>query len=293
MPSSRWTTWRPLVLQCPIPVLTLPEQLDGGQAFRWRLYHENEWRGVIGRAVVRLRYQGTTLEWSSSDDSADWAERLNDYFDATGAQAKLIEQLPWRSDTVLHQALQAYPGLRILRQDPHETLIGFLCSSNKRIQQIRTMVSSLAQTLGEPIAEDYYALPSWSSIAKASAIQLKGCALGYRAAFLQGTARKLDERPDWENEFRELPTPKLMETLQTLPGVGPKVAACVSLFGFGRWESFPVDTWMVQVLTQAYGLEGYSAKQLEKFGRIHFGEAAGIAQQYLFAGARTGRLGIQ
>lgn len=292
MPSLRWTTWRPLALQHPIPALTLPEQLDGGQAFRWRLYQENEWRGVIGRAVVRLRYQGATLEWSSSDDSVALIEKLNDYFDAKGAQAKLVEKLPWQSDTVLYQALKAYPGLRILRQDPHETLIGFLCSSNKRIQQIRTMVSSLAQTLGEPIAEDYYTLPSWSAIAQASAVQLKSCALGYRANFLQGTAQKLIDRPDWENEFRQLPTRELIETLQTLPGVGPKVAACVTLFGFGRWESFPVDTWMVQVLTQAYGLQGYSAKQLEMFGRAHFGEAAGIAQQYLFASARTGRLGI-
>ncbi len=293
MDSLRWNSWRPLTLSSPIPAATLPEQLDGGQAFRWRLSDNHEWLGVIGRAVVRLRFRETQLEWCSSDSSSAFAKRMGDYFDESGIQVQLIDQLPWRSDVVLSQAIRSYPGLRILRQDPHETLVGFLCSSNKRIQQIRMMVSSLAQNLGEPIAEDYYALPSWSAIASASATQLKSCALGYRAKFLQGTAHKLKDRPDWEKEFSSLPTPQLLETLQTLPGVGPKVAACVALFGFGRWESFPVDTWIVQVLTQAYRLQGYSAKQLEKFGQAHFGAAAGIAQQYLFASARSGQLGVR
>lgn len=292
MPLLRWTSWRPLTLYCPIPLSTLPELLDGGQAFRWRVYQDTEWLGVIDRAVVRLRYHNQQLEWCSSDDSSTFAERIHEYFDAPGRQAQQVNELPWRSDDVLRRAIEAYPGLRILQQSPHETLIGFLCSSNKRILQIRTMVAMLAKNLGEPIAEDYHALPSWSAIARASSAQLKSCALGYRAAFLQGTAEKLKSRPNWENEFRLLSTPQLLETLQTLPGVGPKVAACVALFGFGRWESFPVDTWIVQVLTQAYSLQGYSVKQLEKFGPAHFGDAAGIAQQYLFASARSGRLSL-
>jgi N-glycosylase/DNA lyase len=87
-----------------------------------------------------------------------------------------------------------------------------------------------------------------------------------------------------------LPTAALLEELQTLPGVGPKVAACVALFGFGRLESFPVDTWVVQALGDAYGLRGWKPAQLEQFGKAHFGEAAGLAQQYLFSAARNGLL---
>jgi N-glycosylase/DNA lyase len=82
----------------------------------------------------------------------------------------------------------------------------------------------------------------------------------------------------------------LLDELQTLPGVGPKVAACVALFGFGRLESFPVDTWVVQALAEAYGLRGWKPAQLEQFGKAHFGSAAGLAQQYLFSAARNGRL---
>jgi N-glycosylase/DNA lyase len=114
--------------------------------------------------------------------------------------------------------------------------------------------------------------------------------LGYRAAYLRGTAKRLLARPRWAEEFAAMPTPALLEELQSLPGVGPKVAACVALFGFGRLESFPVDTWVVQALADAYGLHGWKPAQLEQFGKAHFGEGAGLAQQYLFSAARNGDL---
>jgi len=200
------------------------------------------------------------------------------YLDAEGVQARLSEALPWRSDAVLRSARAAYPGLRILRQDPHEALIGFLCSSNKRILQIRVMVAALAAKLGESLGGDFHALPSWQAIASADDDTLRACSLGYRA------------RPRWAEEFSALPTAELLNELQSLPGVGPKVAACVALFGFGRLESFPVDTWVVQALADAYGLRGWKPGPLEQFGKAHFGVAAGLAQQYLFSAIRNGRL---
>ena len=191
---------------------------------------------------------------------------------------------------MLRAARGAYPGLRILRQDPHETLIGFLCSSNKRILQIRVMVAALAAKLGEPLGGGFHALPSWQAIASADDAVLRACSLGYRAAYLRGTAKKLLARPRWAEEFAALTTADLLDELQSLPGVGPKVAACVALFGFGRLESFPVDTWVVQALADAYSLQGWKPAQLEQFGKAHFGEAAGLAQQYLFSAIRNGLL---
>jgi N-glycosylase/DNA lyase len=57
----------------------------------------------------------------------------------------------------------------------------------------------------------------------------------------------------------------------------------VLLFGAGRLEAFPVDTWILQALARRYGLEGWKPAQLAQFGRAHFGPLAGFAQQFLFA----------
>ena len=268
----------------------LAEQLDGGQSFRWNESPDGGWVGVFGHTLAGLRASSSGLEWRGLKAAAHTESALLAYLDADGVQARLADSLPWRSDPVLRAAREAYPGLRILRQDPHEALIGFLCSSNKRILQIRVMVAALAAKLGESLGEGFHALPSWAALASADDATLRACSLGYRAAYLRGTARCLQSRPRWADEFAALPTSALLEELRTLPGVGPKVAACVALFGFGRLESFPVDTWVVQALAEAYGLRGWKPAQLEQFGKAHFGEAAGLAQQYLFSAARHGKL---
>jgi N-glycosylase/DNA lyase len=290
MASSEWTSWRPLRLAEDVPASMLAEQLDGGQSFRWQADAEGGWVGVFGHTLAGLRAGVSGLEWRGVKGVAATEAALRAYLDADGAQARLAESLPWRSDAVLRAAREAYPGLRILRQDPHETLIGFLCSSNKRILQIRVMVAALAEKLGAPLGAGFHALPTWAAIAAADEAVLRSCSLGYRAAYLRGTARRLQARPRWAEEFAALPTPALLEELRSLPGVGPKVAACVALFGFGRLESFPVDTWVVQALADAYGLRGWKPAQLEQFGKAHFGEGAGLAQQFLFSAARNGKL---
>ena len=290
MASAEWTSWRPLRLAEDVPAGTLAEQMDGGQAFRWSLTSDGSWVGVFGRTLAAVRSSPQGLEWRGQKGATHAEGALRHYLDAEGAQARLSESLPWRSDAVLRSARAAYPGLRILRQDPHEALIGFLCSSNKRILQIRVMVAALAAKLGESLGGDFHALPSWQAIASADDDTLRACSLGYRAAYLRGTAKKLLARPRWAEEFSALPTAELLNVLQSLPGVGPKVAACVALFGFGRLESFPVDTWVVQALADAYGLRGWKPGPLEQFGKAHFGEAAGLAQQYLFSAIRNGRL---
>ncbi len=277
-------------LSHPVAEKTLAEQLDGGQSFRWEKDKDGDWIGPLGNSIVGLRCAKNNLEWRTCFSAVCKEDFLSSYFDAQGRQAMLVDHLPWRSDPVLHRALKNFPGLRILKHDPHETLIGFLCSSNKRILQIRQMVANLANQLGEPIAGSINQLPSWSVLAQATDAELKACALGYRANFIRNTARVLESQPDWVGEFQKLSTPDLIEKLQTLPGVGPKVAACVALFGFQRLESFPVDTWIVQALSSAYGLNYKRPVDFETFGRIHFGSAAGLAQQYLFASARAGQL---
>lgn len=290
MESLAWTPWRPLHLHTDISAEILAEQLDGGQAFRWAAQSDGSWTGVLGQTLARLRAGRQGLEWSAPTHDTAAAERLREYLDADGKQARLAEALPWRSDSVLRAAMAAHPGLRILRQDPHEALIGFLCSSNKRILQIRVMVAALASKLGRPLGGGFYALPTWAALAAADDEILRSCSLGYRAAYIRETAKMLKQRPQWETDFAKLTTPELMAALQELPGVGPKVAACVTLFGFARFESFPVDTWVVQALSSAYGLKGWKPERLEEFGRLHFGAAAGLAQQFIFSAARQGLL---
>jgi N-glycosylase/DNA lyase len=84
-------------------------------------------------------------------------------------------------------------------------------------------------------------------------------------------------------ELQTLPIDEAGAILRKIPGVGPKVASCALLYGFGRAECLPLDVWMNRVM-KAWFPDGLPGEVLP---------VAGIAQQYLFHYVRMGKdLGV-
>ncbi len=292
MPSFLpWFDWRPLPLPEPLAPPVLAEILDGGQAFRWHRSPDGSWQGVWSDCVARLRLTAAgELLWSAPQTLADAvASRLPTYVGASTDLAGLVDGLPWRSDAHLARCLQEFRGLRLLRQPLGETLLCFLCSATKQIPQIRQMVERLAQRHGREIVPGFHRLPTWAELADVSEAALRSCRLGFRARHVRRTALFLAEHPAWLEQLELLPYAEAAARLCELPGVGAKVADCVLLFGAGRLEAFPVDTWILKAMAARYGLEGWRPEQVARFGRVHFGPHAGLAQQYLFAWERAHR----
>jgi N-glycosylase/DNA lyase len=283
--EAGWSEWRPLAGVAPLPKHALGEILDGGQAFRWSPQAGNIWLGLWGKTVLRLRLSADGVPaWSAPTAQApDTAPALATYFDTGRALDSLTDSLPWRSDAHLARCLEAFPGLRILRQPLGETLLGFLCSATKQIVQIKQMVALLAERHGAEISPGFFRLPTWDEIARLTEVELRACLLGFRARYIHQTAQFLAAHPGWLETTEALPYAEAKARLCTLPGVGEKVADCVLLFGAGRLEAFPVDVWIIKTMARRYGLDGWKPAQIAQFGRAHFGPLAGLAQQYLFA----------
>lgn len=275
--------WRPLADWAPSADV-LRETLDGGQAFRW---HEQDgvWVGAWATHTAGLRLHAGALEWHGGPETR--AADLRHYLGGDLDWSALADALPWRSDAHLARCMNAFPGLRILRQPFGETLLGFLCSATKQIVQIKQMVALLAARHGAALpAETVHRLPTWRELAAVSEKELRSCLLGFRARYIAETARFLAANPGWLEETEFLPYPAAKARLMELPGVGEKVADCVLLFGAGQLEAFPVDTWVLKSLARRYGLDGWKPAHVARFGRAHFGPLAGLAQQYLFAWER-------
>jgi N-glycosylase/DNA lyase len=292
--------WRLLPLSPPPGAAVLAEILDGGQAFRWQRLAPaepgaiQEWQGGWSDYSFRVRPHPSGIEWSAQDQGDDAKPRaaLSRYFDAENDADALADALPWRSDAHLARCLTAFPGLRILRQPFGETLLAFLCSATKQIPQIKQMMGELAVRHGAWAAAEsgpriFRRLPTWSELAEPSESDLRACRLGFRARHIRQTAQFLATHPGWLEETEALPYPEARARLCSLSGVGEKIADCVLLFGAGRLEAFPVDTWILRAMASRYGLHGWKPGHLAHFGRIHFGPRAGLAQQYLFAWERS------
>ncbi|MEM8867244.1 MAG: DNA glycosylase [Verrucomicrobiota bacterium] len=285
---SPWHAWpdAPHIQQS-----ALEETLLGGQAFRWNRINDF-WEGRWAQQVVRLRLNAGALEFAipRAEDPAATLCALRDYFALQTDFATLTDALPHRNDPVLKAAVNAFTGLRILRQPFGETLFCFLCSSTKQIPQIKAICEAVAADFGPQLADGSHALPDWPTIAAGSEARLRQAKLGYRAKYIHQTAVFLAENPGWLETTEAAPTQLARQRLMQLPGVGRKIADCTLLFGAGRLEAFPIDTWVQKILVRAYGLETWSLEQLQHFAHIHFGHSAGYAQQYLFAAARAGVL---
>ncbi len=276
--------WELLSRNHPFDERSLAETLLGGQAFRWfRGPEPLIWTGVWSAHVVRLRIGQEGALWTQRLSETP-LERILSYL-GIDRLPRAIASLPCGSDPVLERLHGRWSGLSILRQPHGETVLAFICSSNKRIPHIRSMLHQLSERFGEGLpGTPFKTLPTWQVLARAKEADLRGCGLGYRARHVAGTAALLDRDPELLERVATLPTVQARELLLTLPGIGPKVAECILLFGYGRMECFPVDTWIARLMESHYpDLRGWKREQIATFARLHYGRAAGLAQQWLFA----------
>ncbi len=271
-----------------------------GQVFRWKKTGD-WWYGVVGDNVCKIRQCGAKLEFEGvSEDFVRYYFGLNDDLEQIG---QCISK-----DEYIHKALAKFEGLRIIRQVPWECLISFICATFKSIAAIELMLRKISEKYGEKRCIDgskYYIFPTAERLSNASESGLRECGLGYRAKYVQATAKKIyNEKIDLEN-LKALPYLEAKKKILEFQGVGLKVADCVLLFSIEKMEAFPVDVWVKRVILNHYAtqfpdllvkkmrshesLTNCEYEKIGAFARTYFGRYAGYAQEYLFHYERTQR----
>jgi N-glycosylase/DNA lyase len=185
-------------------------------------------------------------------------------------------------DPVVHQAIQRYRGMRLIRQDPWECLLSFLCSSAKAVPHIRCIIEQLCKSSGEKMVRGNYlgyGFPEPQSIR--NPLQLESVKAGFRTGYLLKVSQCIDRSQLLS--LKGLPYQKAKQELMRLAGVGKKVADCVLLYSLDFLEAFPIDTWIKKGLQYTY-FDGkrVGEKETEEFVSNHFGRFAGYAQLYLY-----------
>ncbi len=257
------------------PFFNPKDTLECGQVFRYQVGADGSYTVISGdkRCVI------TESSFGGYDFFTDFGDYFYDYFDFNRdyeALTKALLPLPLMPD-----AVEAGKGIRILKQQPFETVISFIVSANNHIPRIKGIIERICNALGEE-KDGYYAFPTAEAMAKAGRDFYKSIGAGYRDAYLQTTAEMLYKGEVSLAEVAALPTENAKKELCRLMGVGGKVADCILQYGFGRSDVFPTDTWIKKMYAEAFGGEPLSGEKIrEKLVGI-YGEYSGYAQQYLF-----------
>ena len=273
------------------PDYDLATTLASGQAFGWQ-YCDEGCEGVVQSHWVRLCSRKGRILAQTVEPVADW-HWLKDYLQLQVHLPGILATFP--QDEPMQAAVQSCRGLRLLRQDPWESLVCFICSSTKQIVQIQQIISLLRQRFGEPIPVPAghlpaYAFPTVTRLASLGEDDLRACKMGFRAPNLLATARKIAQGDIDLPRLAKLSLEEARFELTQCPGVGPKIADCVLLFGYGFPQAFPMDVWIIKALNQLYfPRRKATVARLRRFTQTHFGPNAGYAQQYLFHYMRTGK----
>lgn len=249
--------------------LDLAATLDCGQCFRWSEQSGGSFAGVAFGKSVSARLDGSDLiiEGAREDDRALW----RGYFDLDTDYAAIRSQIS-AIHPVLSEAASYAPGIRILCQEPYETLCSFIISQNNNIKRIKGIVQRLCECFGEPLDGGAYAFPTAETMGALTVGELAPLRAGFRARYLIDAAQKVSSGEVDLEKCRTAEYGEARAELMKITGVGVKVADCTLLFGMHRVEAFPVDVWMKRAMQLLF----------PEMTPSDFGDYAGIAQQYIF-----------
>ncbi len=259
-----------------------PSQVfDCGQCFNFYPIEDGGYRGVVGNRVITVyKTAGNTITIHNVDEESFF--EISRYLclddDYEKICKNIISQMQENGvDTkVMKSAMEMGKGIRLMRQDSWEALCSFIISQNNNIPRIKKIISTMSKKYGKRFiynGEEYYTFPSPEALYQAGVDDIFECKTGFRAKYIYDAAKKVVTGETDLEKLDTLTTEQAAKELMKIKGVGPKVASCVLLFGYGKKDAFPIDVWVKKVLEKYFDTN---------FSPNHMGQYSGVAQQYLF-----------
>jgi N-glycosylase/DNA lyase len=291
----------------PSVSLDLEQTLFSGQSFRWIKSSDSDrcFTGIIGTNVLTLKeFEPGVIIVSSTSEIINEL-RINDFFNRLftldiNAINVFSESFKMQFSEVWKLA-NPFTGVRVMKQDPFEIMVTFMCAQGIGMHLIRRQISMIAERYGEKLVLEtengkmvFYSFPAPLALASANRDELALCTNNnrIRAANIIAMARSFDSGKLALvcASSVNCPLETVREALCAHSGIGLKIADCIALFGLGRFDAFPIDTHVKQYLWEWFGIEA-SRKSLteknyrflqEEAGKILGNEYAGYAGHILF-----------
>ena len=258
------------------------------QAFRW-IERDGWYYGVVNDYIIRVRRSGDGIEFHSSGSEESIKAQIESYF-RLNQDIRPVHAALRQVDGTMAELVERYGAMRLLRQDPWECLVSYICSARRDIVGIGKAVDKLAELFPNELSLDGVSLkpiPTPRQIAEVGQDELRRLKLGFRhiPGLLSQIAIDVAEGSLDLDSLSIQPYPEAKERLMRYRGIGPKIADCVCLFSLDKPEAFPVDRHIAGALREHYEMKytsGAKNVRLLEWAWEYFRVHAGYAGQLLF-----------
>lgn len=259
----------------------LDDTVTCGQIFRYEKEIDNSYTIILQDRVVNVRYNRNTLYVDSSKED-NLESIILRYFDLERDYSK-INEIILKSDKEISFVVDACKGLKMINSYPFETIISYIISANNSVPSIKKSVDKISMMYGRKVtfrSKDYYLFPTPEELKDVSCEEYRTCSVGFRDKYIESIVKLINSDKNYLDNIYNLDTYSAFDILLKEKGIGPKVASCVLLFAYQKFDVFPIDTWVKKVMKERYNIVGES--NIRKLAKEIYGDYSGIAIQYMF-----------
>ena len=259
----------------------LKSTITCGQIFRFFIEDDGSYTIIIKDRVINLKEENDYIIVESSKED-NLKEIIYDYFDLE-RDYKIIEKNILKMDKKLEDALIFSRGLKMIHQDPFETIIAYIISQNNRVPSIANALNLISLNYGEKVIfkdKEYYLFPSIDKLKTLTISDFRNCKVGFRDKYLYEIMRNIESNLLDIESIYNMNSESSLKYLISFKGIGNKVASCILLFAYQKFDVYPIDTWVKKFMKEDYNIEG--EQNIRKFTYETYKEYSGLAIQYMF-----------
>ncbi len=262
--------------------LNLYDTLFSGQCFRMKEESDKSITVVLSDRVVNLKYDNEYL-YVKSNKMENIESVIREYLDLD-TDYKKIEEIISSKEEVIKANIYKCDGYKILRQDKFEMFITYIISQNNNVKRIMGSVDKISRAYGEEVSfqdNKYYLFPKYEKLKNITTEELRNFGVGFRDVYIRSALDKLESEVGFLDKLDKMDTSSALKELMSIKGIGMKVASCILLFGYHRFDTFPVDTWVRHFVSENFKVKD-DIKVISKYMKDIFGEYSGVAIQYFY-----------
>ena len=264
----------------------LHDTVTCGQIFRFKVLDDNSYTVILSDRVVNLKLDGNKL-YIDSNNMDNIESVIRNYFDLD-YDYKIVNNRIISIDKDNERIVSSCSGLKMINEPKLEVIISYILSANNGVPQIRNGLDNISRMFGEKVifrGEEYYLFPGIDKLKNASITDFRDCKTGFRDKYIYGIVQDIVSGKFDYNLIDNMSSSDALKYLMSYKGIGEKVASCILLFGYHRFDVFPIDTWVKKYMKNKYNLDKVS--DIRKFMFDKYSSDCGLVIQYIFHYSRN------